>query len=88
MAASQRSARSKRTHWRLEFPRLAWVTAEIFKHRIDFNQSDVVAGSFAVGSFHFVNRTLFVAKARHISAKLGRRGSPYNESPKSMSWRL
>jgi hypothetical protein len=26
----------------------AWVTAEIIKHRIDFNQSDVVAGAFAV----------------------------------------
>ena len=40
------------------------MTAEIFKHRIDFNQSDVVAGSFAVGSFHFVNRTLFVAQGQ------------------------
>jgi len=66
----------------------AWVTAEIIRHRIDFDQSDVVAGAFAVGSSHFVNRTLFVAQGQIHQRETGRRGSPYNESPKSMSWRL
>jgi len=37
---------------------------EWFRPLFDFNQSDVVAGAFAVGSSHFVNRTLFVAQGQ------------------------
>src|SRR6266852_4714506 len=39
------------------------VAAEIVKHWIDLNQKDIAASAFAVRSFDFVNRTLFVAQS-------------------------
>src|SRR5712691_7868918 len=42
----------------------ARVAAKLIKHWIDLNRQDIGPGAFAVGSFHLVNRTLFVAEGQ------------------------